>query len=98
VYGVKGRRKRAVVEGLAGVEVAGGVAEVVRPRHGRERVDGLGVYDGWSCNGGGGGYVVVSANCDVIRRHCGRVYWLNIKAAGVVSCVTLQAFFGGNPR
>jgi hypothetical protein len=60
-----------------------------------ERIDGLEVHGGWSCNGG---CVVVSADCDVIRRHCGRVHWLNVKAAGVVSRVTLQAFFHGNPR
>jgi len=42
VHGVKGGQKRAVVEELAGVEVAGRVAEVVRQGHGKRRMDGLG--------------------------------------------------------
>jgi hypothetical protein len=43
-HGVKGRRKRAVVEGLAGVEAS--VAEVMRLPYGQVRIDGLRVRDG----------------------------------------------------
>jgi hypothetical protein len=49
VHSIKGRRKRAVVEELAGVGLAGRVAEVVRRGHGQTRIDGLGVHDGWGC-------------------------------------------------
>jgi hypothetical protein len=79
-----GRRKRAVVEELAGVNLAGRVAEVVRQRHGQTRSDGQGVYDGWSCN--------------LIRQHCSRAHGLDVKAAGMVSSVRLQTLFRKKPR
>ena len=50
VHSIKGWRKRAAVEELAGVGLAGRVAEVVRRGHGQTRIDGLGVHDGWSCD------------------------------------------------
>jgi hypothetical protein len=84
VHGVKGRQKRAVVEELAGVDIAGRVAEVVRRGHGQTRMDGLGVHDGWSCN--------------VIRQHCSRAHRLPVKAGGVVSRVRLQTLFRKKPR
>jgi hypothetical protein len=84
VHGVKGQRKRAVVEELAGVDLAGRVAEVVRRGHGQRRMDGLGVHDGWSCN--------------VIRLHCRRAHGLKVNAAGVVSRVRLQTLFRKKPR
>ena len=96
VHRVKGRRKRAVVESLAEVDLAASVAEVVQPSHGQTRVDGLRVHDGWSCNVGR--CTAVSINRDVIGHHCSRVHRLNVKAAGVVSRVKLQTLFVKNPQ
>jgi hypothetical protein len=50
VHCVKSRRKRTVVEELTGADLAASVAEVVLPLHGQTRIDGLHVYDGWSCS------------------------------------------------
>src|SRR5271155_5673265 len=91
VHRVKGRRKRAVVEGLAGADLAASVAEVVQPPYGQTRVDGLRVHDGWSCNVGR--CTTVSTSRDAIRQHCSRAHRLNVKAAGVVSRVKLQTLF-----
>jgi len=96
VHRVKGMRKRAVVEGLAGVDLAASVAEVLRPPHGHTRVEGLRLHDGWSCNVGG--CTMVSTSHDAIRQHCSRVHRLNAKAAGVVSRVKLQTLFREHPQ
>jgi hypothetical protein len=65
VHRVKSRWKRTVVEELAGADLAASVAEVVRPLHGQTRIDGLHVYDGWSCNIGR--CTAVSISRDVTR-------------------------------
>jgi hypothetical protein len=80
VHGVKGRRKRAMVEGLAGADLA---ARVVHRPYGQTRMDGLGVHDDWSCKVGG--CTAVSTNGDVIRQHCSRAHRLKVKAEGMVS-------------
>jgi hypothetical protein len=96
VHRVKSMRKRAVVEGLAGADLAARVEDVVRPPHGQTRVEGLRVHDGWSCNVGS--CTTVSTSHDAIRQHCSRVHRLNVKAAGVVSQVKLQTLFVKNPQ
>jgi Orsellinic acid/F9775 biosynthesis cluster protein D len=96
VHRVKGMRKRAVVEGLAGADLAASVAEVVRPSHGQTRVEGLRVHDGWSCDVDS--CTTVSTSHDAIRQHCSRVHRLNVKAAGMVSRVKLQTLFREHPQ
>jgi hypothetical protein len=96
VHGVNGQRKRAVVEELVGVDLAGRVAEVVRQGHGQRGMDGLGVHDGWSCNVGR--CTAMSINRSVIGQHCRRAHGLKVKAGGVVSRVRLQTLFGENPQ
>jgi Orsellinic acid/F9775 biosynthesis cluster protein D len=96
VHRVKGMRKRAVVEGLAGTDLAASVAEVVRPPHGQTRVEGLRVHDGWSCDVDS--CTTVSTSHDAIRQHCSRVHRLNVKAAGMVSRVKLQTLFREHPQ
>ena len=96
MHGVKGQWKRAVVEELARVDLAGRMAEVVRRLHGQRRMDGLGVHDGWSCKIGV--CTAVSTKGSAIGQHCRQAHGLQVKTGGVVSGVRLQTVFGEKAR
>jgi hypothetical protein len=88
MHRVKSWRKRAVVDGLAGANLAASVTDVIQPSNGQTRINRLRVHDG--C-------ITVSTSRDVIRQWCSQSHRLNIKTAGMVSRVRLQTFFLENP-
>jgi hypothetical protein len=88
IHRIKDWRKRAVVEGLAGANLAASVTDVVQPSHDQTRINRLRVHDGCTR---------VSTSHDMIRQSCSQPHQLNIKMAVVVSRVRLQTFFLENP-
>lgn len=66
---------------LAGTDLVASVMDVVRPSHGQTRIDGLRIHDSWSCTVDR--CATLSANRDVIRRHCSRTHPQNPSVSNV---------------